>query len=119
MRNHARIRHAVAKRVLPLLDVARVDAGGSNANANFSGRWAWVRHFADHQHVASRSLLFVPRCLHLSSLEPVLHSKPPADCWKRPGSGESSTSLLAQKVYAKIQCIADVFTRLEYFGGSR
>jgi hypothetical protein len=68
MRNHARIRHAVRERVLPLLDVAWVDTGGGDANANFSRPWDGVRHFADYQHFASRSLLFVPRCLHISSL---------------------------------------------------
>src|SRR5215813_312865 len=64
MRNHARIRHSDTKRVLPFLHVARVNARRSHPNANFSSRWNRVRHFADHQHLASRSLLFVPCCLH-------------------------------------------------------
>src|SRR5271155_1400016 len=69
VRNHARIRHAVAKGVLALLDIAGIDARGSNANTNFSGRWSRVRHLADDQHFASGSLLFVPCRLHISSLE--------------------------------------------------
>src|ERR1700740_3137367 len=53
MLNHTRIRHAVAKGVLALLDISGTDARGSNANANFSGRRNRVRHFADHEHFAS------------------------------------------------------------------
>jgi hypothetical protein len=64
VRDHARARHAVAERILALLDVARVDARAGHAQAHFAGAGLRVGHFADHQHVACGALSFVPGCDH-------------------------------------------------------
>src|SRR5579863_1106957 len=66
MRNYTRIRHAVAKGILALLGITRVDARGSNANANFSGSRNRIRHLADHQHIAREPLFFVPSRFHFN-----------------------------------------------------
>src|SRR5215470_2619484 len=64
MRNDPRIRHAQPERILALFDVAGVYARGPDPNPDFSGSGSRVRHLANDQHIAGRSLLLVPRCLH-------------------------------------------------------
>lgn len=77
MRNHPRIRHADAKGVRALFDIARIDAGGRDANTNFTSRRNRVRHLADHQYFARRPLFFVPSSFQSGSsrlrLVPVGH----------------------------------------------
>jgi hypothetical protein len=65
VRDHAWIRHAVAESVLPLLNVAGVNARGGDANADFAGARCWIGHIADVQNFPCWSLLLIPSCLHL------------------------------------------------------
>src|SRR4051812_11564339 len=47
VRDDARVRHAMAEGVLTLLDVAGVDAGGDDADADLARSWLRIRHLAD------------------------------------------------------------------------
>src|ERR1700727_2823876 len=75
VRNHTRIRHPDSERVSTLLGVTRIDARGRDAYADFAGTCGPVCHFADFQHVASGTLLFVPRGSHTDSTK-TLHREP-------------------------------------------
>jgi hypothetical protein len=67
MRYNPRIRHPEAERVLTLLDVAGIYAGGRDTNANLTSCRTRVGHLANHQNLARRSLLLVPSCPHLKT----------------------------------------------------
>jgi hypothetical protein len=67
VRNHARIGHAIAKCIQAFLDIAWVDSGCGNANANLSGRGNRVRHLPNRQNFPGRALLFIPSCPHFTA----------------------------------------------------
>jgi hypothetical protein len=56
--------HPGAEGVLPLLQVARVDAGGGDADADLARAGLRVRHLAADQDVTGRPLPLVPGCSH-------------------------------------------------------
>jgi hypothetical protein len=65
MRNDPRIRHAIAKGILTLLDIAGVYARGRDPNADLASGRARIGHFANYQDIPRWSLLLVPSCSHL------------------------------------------------------
>jgi hypothetical protein len=65
VRNDTWIRHAVAKGILPLLDVTGIDAGCRDTNSHFSRTGGGIGHDADPQHLAGWALLLVPSCAHI------------------------------------------------------
>src|SRR5436190_12060638 len=74
MRDHTRVRHAIAEGVLPLLDVAWIDARRYHPYTPFPATGSGIGHLADLQYLPRGSLLFVPRCAHL---EPHCRGTPP------------------------------------------
>jgi hypothetical protein len=68
VRHNARIGHADAEGVLPLLEVARVDARGHDPDAYFAATWLRLVQIADDEDVPCRPLSFVPDSLHADDL---------------------------------------------------
>jgi hypothetical protein len=56
--------HADTERVLALSDVARIDARCLDTDPHFAFTRHWRIHLANHEHVAGRALLVIPRCFH-------------------------------------------------------
>ena len=64
MGNDAGKCHTGAELVSPLLDVSRIDAGGTYRDSDFAGPWLRIRKLAYLQDVRRCSLLFIPGRLH-------------------------------------------------------
>jgi hypothetical protein len=62
--NYPRIRHANPELIVTLLNVARIDAGGGDANANLVRPRFRSRHLAYDKNLCGRALPFVPGCSH-------------------------------------------------------
>jgi len=62
--NYPRIRHANPELIVTLLNVARIDAGGGDANANLVRPRFRSRHLAYDKNLCGWALPFVPGCSH-------------------------------------------------------
>ncbi len=71
VRNDARVGHADGEGVLAFFDVAGINAGESDADAELAGARFGVGHFSDGEDFAGGTLLFVPCGFHADDLTPV------------------------------------------------